>query len=123
MSPESPALQADFLGMSPQGSPSSVSMYIFILPNFLCSVQSSAHTVSSQISSEQNKSISVAANGILKMAWISFSPLLVNRNSPRILLAMSRQSISLERRICIRQEALASSCSYQEKLKGTPKDL
>ena len=98
-------------------------MYIFILPNLLCSVQLSAHTVSSQISSEQNKSISVAANDILKMAWISFSPLLVNPNSPRILLAMSRQSISLERRICIRQEALASSCSYQEKLKGTPKDL
>ena len=104
-------------------APSSVSMWICILPNFSYSVKLSVHTVSSQIVSEQNKIISAAANGILEMAWISFSPLPINHNSPRILLSMSTQSISLERRICIRQEALASSCSYHKKCKGTPKDL
>lgn len=55
------------------------------------------------------------------MASLWFSPLPISHNSPRALLAISRQSISLERKICSKQEALASSCSSQENSRVLPK--
>lgn len=68
------------------------------------------------------KSMYTAANTVLYIALEGFSQLPVNHNSPGALLAIPRQGISLERRICSKQDAVASSRSHHENSR-TPKDL
>lgn len=58
---------------------------------------------------------------MLETAGLQFSQLPVNPNSPRALLVRSRQSISPERRVCSKPEALTSSLPYHEHSRELPK--